>query len=181
MDKNQDKRIDKQELKDWITRSFKRLAQEEADQQMEEVDENKDGMVTWREYAKDTFDVDGDNPIGNDLSSEEATLYEDDKDLFEAADLNKDGLLDATEFVMFINPEEYKEMHAAVLKQTLKAKDLDNDGKISFQEYVHERNKEFSKEDLAYAKDHFDNEYDKNSDGFLTGDEVLNWSVPDNE
>jgi len=60
----------------------------------------------------------------------------DDREIFNAADKNKDGVLDRKEFPLFSSPEEHPEMHEFILKQTLEEKDKDNDGYVTFQEFV---------------------------------------------
>lgn len=45
-------------------------------------------------------------------------MYENDMELFKAADLNGDGALDKAEFPGFSHPEEFKYMHE-VRKQSL--------------------------------------------------------------
>lgn len=60
-------------------------------------------------------------------------LIGEDKEMWDAADKNQDGILDVKEFQVFSNPEEYPEMIPLILNQTLKNKDLDKDGSISFQ------------------------------------------------
>lgn len=63
----------------------------------------------------------------------------DDKALFSAADKNKDGVLDITEYLSFSHPEEDPEMLPVVYKQTLSEKDKDSDGHINFEEFIGDR------------------------------------------
>lgn len=63
-------------------------------------------------------------------------LIAEDKEMWDAADKNQDGILDVKEFQVFSNPEEYPEMIPLILNQTLKNKDLDKDGSISFQVWI---------------------------------------------
>jgi hypothetical protein len=41
------------------------LSQEESKQRLEEVDENEDGRVTWKEYVQETFGIDLDGDTAN--------------------------------------------------------------------------------------------------------------------
>lgn len=66
-------------------------------------------------------------------------MMTEDKIMYDAADKNKDGILNFEEFIVFSNPEEHPEMHEILIRQTLKEKDLNNDGKIDFQEFIGER------------------------------------------
>jgi Ca2+-binding EF-hand superfamily protein len=66
-------------------------------------------------------------------------MLSDDKALFTAADANKDGYLDAVEFVSFTHPEEDPLMLPIVYKQTLDSKDTNGDGEIDFKEFIGDR------------------------------------------
>lgn len=101
--------------------------------------------------------------------------------MWDAADVNKDGVLDKDEWVAFSHPEEHPTMLPIILEQTLKEKDKDQDGGITFQEYIAERGAELNKEALLDEKIKFDEVLDKNHDGRLEGNEILSWVVPSNE
>ena len=58
MDRNMDEKISKDELTQWILRSFRSLSQEESTERFQDADENKDGFVTWDEYQSEEFDID---------------------------------------------------------------------------------------------------------------------------
>lgn len=183
MDLNGDKFVDRHELKAWILRSFRMLSEEEAADRLEEIDANKDGRVSWPEYLQDTYGFDSmDEAMANEESTEdEKRLIQDDKKMFDMADVNVDRELDAVEFTMFLSPEEFPEMMPIILEQTLRDKDLDKDGKISFQEFIGESAKHHDKEWLVVEKDKFDADFDKDKNGMLTGHEILSWVVPSNE
>lgn len=142
MDLNGNNVITPTELKQWILRSFKSLSEEESREKLTEVDLNKDDEVTWEEYLAETYGLD--NDIGSDVfadkeHTEDRKLLKNDKELFNAADLNKDGKLNTKEFLAFTHPEEAPHMLETILKQTLEEKDLNKDGFIDFQEYIGER------------------------------------------
>nr|CAH7712829.1 unnamed protein product [Callosobruchus chinensis] len=182
MDLNKDMNIDRRELKAWILRSFKMLSEEEARERLEDADENNDGLITWKEYLSDSYGIESDeNTLDISEENEHLQLIEDDKRMWQAADANKDGLLDSTEWVAFSHPEEHPDMLPVILEQTLREKDKDNDGIISFQEFVGDRGSEMSKESLLEMKTKFDETLDKNKDGKLEGSEILSWVVPSNE
>lgn len=167
---------------------FRSLSEEEANDRFDEVDENNDDIVEWREYLKEMYDMDSeDEPnvkvslLTEENESEHAQLIADDKMVFAAADLNKDGLLTRDEFVLFISPEEHPEMLPIILNQTLRDKDTNHDSKISFQEFIGDSARDHDKEWLLSEKVRFDNDYDKDGDGILNGNEILSWVVPSNE
>ena len=148
MDLNEDKAITTAELKQWILRSFKSLSEEESKEKFDEADLNKDGVVTWDEYRSETYGLDNEVDTSGIFSgkehAEEQRLMKNDKELFHTADLNKDGQLDAKEFLSFTHPEEAPHMLQVILKQTLEEKDTNKDGYVDFQEYIGDRGKNLS-------------------------------------
>uniref|UniRef100_A0A182JPQ0 Reticulocalbin-3 n=1 Tax=Anopheles christyi TaxID=43041 RepID=A0A182JPQ0_9DIPT len=187
MDQNSDGYVDRHELKAWILRSFKSLAEEEASERFEDVDLNNDETVTWDEYLQETYGMDSEDeegvrlPFEEPRNEEERKLVQDDKEMFEAADTNRDGKLDSIEFVQFISPEEFPQMLPIILQQTLRDKDTNKDGRIDFQEFVGDNAKDHDKEWLVVEMDKFKEDFDKNNDGFLSGNEILSWVVPSND
>ncbi|KRT78629.1 HLH domain-containing protein [Oryctes borbonicus] len=180
MDLDGDKAITRQELRAWILRSFKMLTEEEAEERRQDVDTNNDGKVTWDEYVADTYGL-GEDVSKEELEQENEELMADDKLMWEAADVNHDGILEGDEWVAFSHPEEHPVMMPIIMNQTLRERDTDNDGAISFQEYIGERGKNRDKQWIYVEKDKFDRELDLNKDGKLTGNEILSWMVPSNE
>lgn len=187
MDLNKDTFVDRHELKTWILRSFRKLAEEEAADRYAEVDENRDGQLTWAEYLQGTYSMADENGTRTaaELQSphvvEEDKLIGDDKRMFKAADVNGNGVLDAEEFVAFISPEEFAHMLPVILEQTLREKDANGDGRLDFQEFIGASAASHDKEWLVAEKDKFDEDHDHDGDGTLNGNEILSWVVPSNE
>ncbi|XP_068140840.1 reticulocalbin-2 [Drosophila tropicalis] len=184
MDLNKDEFIDRHELKAWILRSFKKLSEEEAADRFDEIDQDQDEKITWKEYLQDTYAMEDEHfkkeTIDFDTYEEEQQMIKQDKEMFHAADTNKDGVLHLDEFILFQNPEEHPQMLPILLEHTMKDKDKNQDGKIDFQEYVGESAGQHDKEWLITEKERFDKDHDANGDGALTGNEVLSWVVPSN-
>lgn len=151
------------------------LSDEESLERFEDSDANEDGKITWDEILQDNF---GSDP--EDLAVDDK-LVENDKTLFNAADINNDGYLDSDEFKAFSHPEETPRMLDIILKHGLDEHDKDKDNYVSFQEYLGDRADGQDKEFLVIEKDKFDHVYDKNSDGKLSINEIQNWLVPSNE
>ncbi|XP_023942951.2 reticulocalbin-2 [Bicyclus anynana] len=178
MDLNGDQFISRPELKKWILNSFINLSKEEAEERMSEADENRDGIVTWQEYVRDTFGVDGDDLDATDDADAGMMLQE--KTMWQAADIDGNGVLNFEEFSVFTNPEEHPQMHALLVNQTLRERDANNDSVLDFGEYVGDRGVQQDKEWVLSERDKFEHELDSNRDGVLDAAEVHRWVIPDN-
>lgn len=185
MDRDSDGKIEKDELKQWIIRSFASLSKEESEERFLDSDVDKNGYVSWQEYKEEEFDFgdeDDEDKIKTDPDLiDEYNMMQEDKILFDAADKNSDGNLDRFEFLSFSHPEEDISMHEIVVNQVLKQKDVNGDGFVDFQEYIGDRGRDQSKEWIVAEKDRFDDELDKDKDGHLSKAEILEWMIPSNE
>lgn len=151
------------------------LSAEESQDRFDDADSDEDGWITWDEIRQDTY---GNDP--EDLALDDK-IINDDKETFEASDLNNDGYLDSEEFKAYTHPEETPRMFPLLLKQALEDKDIDKDGSITFQEFVGKKAENEDKQWLITEKEKFDHEHDKNKDGVLDSNEILSWLVPSNE
>lgn len=108
-------------------------------------------------------------------------IYED-KELFVAADLNKDGKLDENEFPLFTSPEDFPMMHDVLYKLAMRRKDLDGDGRLSFDEFMKNElgeQPDQSSESYLMDKEKFESDLDRNKNGFLEKEETIQWLIPD--
>lgn len=164
---------------------YRKLTEEEGTERFDEVDHDGNGSVTWHEYLKDTYDMENEDdprdPYQSPHADEEDKLIADDKKMFNAADANKDGVLNVDEYIVFHSPEEHANMLPIILEQTMRDKDKNNDGHIDFQEFIGDSAENHDKEWLISEKEKFDNDYDHDKDGVLNGNEILSWVVPSNE
>lgn len=184
MDFNRDGFVDILELKDWILKSFINLAKEDAEERMEEEDANRDGFVSWEEHLKDAFDINVDTDYEELKDPENRQMLDEDRALWNAADLNHDKLLDKNEYPLFNSPEEYPQMKDVLYELTMIRRDKNKDGFIDLHEFLVDEKgllPDKSSESYISEQDRFSNEYDQNRDGKLNRSEVLAWIIPDNE
>lgn len=183
MDANKDEYVDKKELTNWVLRSFKMLTEEEALDEFEDKDADEDNKITWQEHAAETYGIyDDDKSAFKDLP-EESQMFENDMELFKAADLNEDGVLDKAEFPAFSHPEEFEHMHEIVYNQAMQKRDKDNDGFLSFEEFIADSygaSPVPTTEHYIMEKDRFDNDFDTDGDKKLNKEEVMSWLIPNN-
>jgi Ca2+-binding EF-hand superfamily protein len=125
----------------------------------------------------------GNNPNFFEDGAEYNKMYNRDRARFDAADIDKDGKLTEGEFLLFKNPLKDENVKAVVIDDALNAVDTDGVGKISLEEYLNDWHVKPTNVDEDFDEletDRFNDEYDRNSDGYLTGDELLFWLSPDN-
>lgn len=185
MDRDHDGYVDKKELTEWVLRSFKMLTEEEAMDQLEDEDGDNDGKITWQEHMAETYGLYDDDliPALTGERSDEYQMLQNDDQLFKAADLNSDGILDKSEFPAFSHPEEFEHMHQVVYEQAMEKRDRDKDGFLSIEEFVADNHGNVplpSTEHYISEKDHFVHDYDLDKDGKLNREEVMLWLIPNN-
>ncbi|KAI1299851.1 Calumenin-A [Halotydeus destructor] len=183
MDANRDGFVDSNELKQWILKSFKSLAEEDGLDRFEEEDLNQNGFVTWKEHIRDNFDIEDElTEIIEDVESQK--IIAEDKVLWAAADSNHDGQLDRQEFPPFNSPEEYVHMHATLFDLTMKKRDRNQDGFLDFYEFILDEAGNIpdqKSETYITEKERFDKDHDIDKDGKLNHNEIMNWIIPDND
>jgi len=172
MDINLNEHIDKSELEAWILKSMNSLNEEDNKDRFEEADSDSNGMLTWEEFKKSEYEG---------ANEDEQLWMEQDHYLFQAADKNGDGSLSLKEFTGFINPDGDLEMQQHVLKLTLGEKDLDKNGLLSLEEFIGNRSSEHDEESewLDSEKERFNQELDKDGNGFLNDEEIVAWIIPE--
>ncbi|XP_048255830.1 reticulocalbin-2-like isoform X2 [Haliotis rufescens] len=143
-DLDKDGRISKEEFITWILQSLKSLDEEEALKKLAEEDGDGDGKLAFGEYLKQQYDYSQEElkaikekPLDDDHKFMIETIGEDEK-RFTAADQDKNGILDKSEYVAFMHPYDYEHMHAYEIEHRLKEFDQDNDTAVSLIEFLAE-------------------------------------------
>uniref|UniRef100_A0A915LE56 EF-hand domain-containing protein n=3 Tax=Meloidogyne TaxID=189290 RepID=A0A915LE56_MELJA len=156
MDVDKDGFISPEELNEWVHNSLVNVDLEETKERAE--DEAKKVLS----------------------DSDDLKLLEEDRRYFAAADLNGDLKLNFEEFVAFQNPEHAEHMHDILIQNTLNEKDANKNGKIDLAEFLGDlANEQPKSEWFLSEQSRFQDEYDKNKDGVLDGEEMRAWLVPD--
>lgn len=187
MDTDASDDVSKQELIDWISKSFRQLDQSEARKQFKRQDKDNSNTVTFPEVLQEVYGYTPEEVAQheNDKTDEMKNFIQmtkDDKKKFDLADQNKDGSLDFEEYKAYHNPHNFDHMAPIEIEKTMREYDTNKDGKVSFEEYQQkddkdEINKDHAEEDEKEMRKQFDS-YDKNKDGFLDLAEVKGWVIP---
>jgi len=186
MDHNRDGFVDTEELTSWSLVSIFNIngidGREDFDLLAADHDKIDWNIVVMEEHTHEFHE--GDTFDANDVSYREYNkMYNRDRARFDAADIDKDEKLTEGEFVLFKNPLKDENVKQVVIDEALKAVDTNGDGKIDLQEYLNDWHVPPNTVDEDFndlETDRFKDEYDRNNDGFLTGDELLFWLSPDN-
>jgi len=181
-DANNNDIIEAEELEKWIIQSFQLLDREEALDKFKDDDENKDGKVTFAEIMGKMYGYteeelkDVENAEKSEDDADVMQMVTDDKKRFGAADVDKDGFLDESEYYAYFQPYDYPHMFPSEMERTMKEFDKDSDGFVSMEEFVGE---ELDEETRLSEVTNFE-DLDKDKDGKLTSEEMRPWVLPDN-
>ncbi|KAM4652621.1 reticulocalbin-2 isoform 2-T2 [Discoglossus pictus] len=189
IDVNSDGFLTEDELSLWIQKAFKHYIREDTKEQFAEIDQDKDGIITWEEYNMHMYDriieYDEDTVLEDEEEESFRLIHLKDKRRFEHADMDTIRGLNLNEFTDFEHPEESDHMSEFVIDAALEEHDKDNDGFVSLDEFIGDYSTDPGASAdphwLVVEKDRFVNDYDKDGDGRLSPKELLSWIVPNNE
>lgn len=176
MDTNGDGQISEEELVNKIMHSFKTLDMEDGQDQFKELDVNKDGFITWKEYKDTKYNYDESSSSEEDKTRIKKEMDEDRKK-FNAADQNHDNQLTIDEFMAFHLPHHFEHMWDNEIDRQLEEHDtVKKDGFINFEEF---KGEDIGDENYTAEKKKEFDKYDLNKDGYLDRKEMRPWSVFD--
>lgn len=195
MDSNLDGYVDIEELVVWCLVAMFNINGHDASEDWEFTVMNEDTSLMSYEDVIDElythrFDTDTSSDTADDTFNADSTMFKEynrnynrDKARFTASDLNGDEMLDKTEWILFNNPLKDAAIKDATIEEALGAVDTNIDGKLSLDEYLadwREKPNYLSEVDEKHMTNMFTNDYDRDQNGFLEGDELLFWIHEDN-
>lgn len=160
-DKDGDKLINTEELKNWLVKLHHNLIKENVDQQWtyyspierevhswETYEPERQQTISWDQYVNLTFPEEviaavhanpdhPDEKVANDEDLKSYwVMYHRSVKRWHSADKNRDEVLVKEEFVNFLHPEESSETKHLMVEEALDDMDADKNGEVTFQEYL---------------------------------------------
>merc|ERR1719223_2562366 len=131
---------------------------------LREIDEDKDGKLSLQEHLAMDEDAVSEEDMENVASWKQIETVK-----FNAADRDKDGLLNEEELPALFYPDKHEDVLSAVMAETMRVKDKDKNGKLSHAEF-----RESSLEEDRHELSDFDI-LDKNKNGHIDLEELRIW------
>ena len=184
IDKDEDKKVTKDELIAWICYMQTRDIKADADQQFKLHDINKDEKVAWEEYKENTYGFLSEEQVKADNAQfGYEYMLNRDKRRWNAADLNQDNFCSEEEFYSFLHPEQVDHTKNIVVKETIEDIDKNKDGVIDIQEYIDEMVELYHSQPeppwVEKERENFLKNKDRDHDNVLSEAEVRAWLLPD--
>ncbi|XP_068099120.1 reticulocalbin-3 isoform X2 [Hyperolius riggenbachi] len=184
IDSNNDTYVTTAELLAWIRFVHGRFVSEEVRKQLDMVDKNRDGSVTWEEYYQQMYSHLLDEEAFYDVVDKERykKMLQRDERRFKQADKNGDLIATREEFTAFLHPEEFDYMQDMVVTETIEDIDKNGDGVVDVNEYLadmytpdaDEPEPDWVKTERQQFLDH----RDLNKDGHMDRSEISHWIRP---
>eukprot|EP00928_Gymnodinium_smaydae_P073664 TRINITY_DN56825_c0_g1_i1.p1 TRINITY_DN56825_c0_g1~~TRINITY_DN56825_c0_g1_i1.p1 ORF type:complete len:322 (-),score=98.82 TRINITY_DN56825_c0_g1_i1:191-1084(-) len=174
-DADRDGLATREEVQAHAKRTTMALAEKHAGLALGEVDSNSDGKVSLSEINADADKWN--EEVGTPEEELEATRSRRglEQRKFEAADLDKDGVLTGKEFNEFYNPHVADHVLRVVTEQSLREKDLDRDGSLSPKEFFSSGEVDGQELEMEEEEKELFNSLDQNKDGFISLEELMPW------
>ncbi|XP_077986937.1 calumenin-like [Glandiceps talaboti] len=153
MDVDESKRLDKNEMKDWIYKTIVAMYRMKSEEGFELIDSagDGDGKLSWDETV--TFMYRNEGPMAHIDFAKEIIQ---DKKRFDAADADSDQVLSKKEFFVFEHPELYDNMKEFIAWKFFDDFDKNSDGSVESEEYIGKIYPDLIRDD--------DDEYDDDDD-----------------
>lgn len=176
IDANNDEKISKPELKDWIFTIQDKTLKEDAEYAIQQYDQDGNTLLSWKELEDGILNMRNEtqNSTTDQLEDTDKMLKRE-KLKFSFADQDKDGSCSSEEFMAFNNPELFSRMNEYLQNITIETMDSNKDGFVDEKEYLtqlNDPNREVTDEQHLAT---FRNTFDKDGDGKLTKDELITW------
>eukprot|EP00929_Paragymnodinium_shiwhaense_P030414 TRINITY_DN17244_c0_g1_i1.p2 TRINITY_DN17244_c0_g1~~TRINITY_DN17244_c0_g1_i1.p2 ORF type:complete len:285 (-),score=109.35 TRINITY_DN17244_c0_g1_i1:122-976(-) len=173
MDSDGNGKLSLQEALAYSTHMAVSIAKKDVGAILEEIDTNKDGKVSLDEHVADIrTQADG----GDEEEMKElAQRIELERQKFQAADGNRDGLLDIGELTALFYPETHDGVLAVTAGETLRQKDKNGDGKLSPHEFWEADVADGDDGELTEEEHQDFKALDLDGDGFLNIAETHSW------
>lgn len=188
IDKDQDGRVDEEELIEWIRYVQNRYVWSDVERQWKDFLGPKEDQdhLSWSDFKKRMYgdDFDEDNaPSAEEAGYNYKEMVRKDKRRWERADVDGNGVLSKEEFRSYLHPEDVPHMANITAIETLEEIDKNKDGKITLEEYLTDiwPNPDKSEEEPQWVKnerEQFHKYRDRNNDGYMDVDEVQEWVLP---
>lgn len=187
IDKDQDGQLTEDELTEWIQYVQARYVRVDTDRQWSNYKIAENGSLSWDTYKDRTY-----GHIKEDENEDEnenkgysyRNMMKRDSRRWSKADQNNDMILTKQEFTDFLHPEESKHMKDIIVDETIEDMDKNKDGLLSLAEYLSDMWPGLNKDDdeepdwLKTEKEQFHTYRDKNKDGMMDRNEVMDWIIP---
>eukprot|EP00922_Rhytidocystis_sp_ex-Travisia-forbesii_P040093 GHVS01059627.1.p1 GENE.GHVS01059627.1~~GHVS01059627.1.p1 ORF type:complete len:332 (+),score=77.61 GHVS01059627.1:263-1258(+) len=162
IDRDRNGKLSQEELHSWIAKVKDAVHQKQVAVEMQTIDKDGDGKVTFEEMKAAYADSDGG-------ASNEDTLTELRK-RFAAVDKDHDGALSLAEIGLLMNPGMDEELMTLELEEILTAQDKDKDRRISLDEFLMSDDS-VAPDEMEQYKSEFDT-YDTDKNGFIDEAEI---------
>jgi len=192
IDANGDGQLDRNELIGHTFKALYAMDEVEAEDEFTDADQDADDHVSWSEFVFEFYGLEREDEenildMDTDTGTEFNRMYARDKGRFHAADADSDGKLNLMEFSRFKNPLKSADLKDMAIEWALRDVDKNSDKKISMEEFMSDYltqpvgNLEHYDEDfLEEEKTRFTDDFDRDGNGFIEGEELKFWIGPDN-